>query len=121
MSEPKGFQIVLPWAGFPKPRPRVTLNGTYMPKPYTEWKEGVIDVVALSKLPVLSGPLSMMVKFYKDRVEVAMAEGAPARFGQGDIDNLSGGVMDALQDAGVFKNDIQVARLIAEIIREEKT
>ena len=116
--EPKGWTLELPWKGVPKPRPRVTVNGTYMPKEYTEWKAAVAEVVAAKRVAVLSGPLSLMVRFKKESVEVIMSEGAPPRFGQGDIDNLVGGLMDALQDAGCFKNDIQVARLQAEIVKE---
>lgn len=118
--EPRGWALTLPWKGKPKPRPRVTQGGqhTYMDKEYTDWKDDVGQLVGVSGLAVLSGPLSLVVKFYKDRVEVMMSEGAPARHGQGDIDNLLGGLMDALQDAGCFKNDIQVARVQAEIIKE---
>jgi len=89
-----------------------------MPKEYTEWKDAVAEVVAAERVPALSGPLSLLLTFKKGSVEVTMAEGAPPRFGQGDIDNLIGGVMDALQDAGCFKNDIQIARVIAQIEKE---
>lgn len=117
---PKGWSLSLPWKAKPKPRPRVTQDGqhTYMDKEYVEWKEAVGEVVVAQRLPVLSGPLSLVVKFYSDRVELMLSEGAPPRFGQGDIDNLLGGLMDALQEAGVYKNDIQIARIQAEIVKE---
>ena len=120
--EPRGWQLSLPWKGKPKPRPRVTQGGqhTYMDKDYVEWKENVGEVVAAAGVGVLSGPLSLMVKFYKDRVELMLSEGAPPRHGQGDIDNLLGGLMDALQDAGCYKNAIQIARIQAEIVKESE-
>ena len=35
------------------------------------------------------------------------------RFGQSDIDNLAGGVLDALQDGGLIMNDNKVVELHA--------
>ena len=119
-GQPKGWSLILPWEGKPKARPRVTENGTYMPKEYVEWKEAIAEYVRLQNLPTLVGPLSLLSKFYKDRIEVMVSEGAPPRYGQADVDNLSGGLMDALEDAGCYKNDIQIAQLSAQIIKEMK-
>ena len=34
-----------------------------------------------------------------------------------DVDNAAGAVMDALQDAGIIKNDSQVRRLLVEVVK----
>ena len=119
-GQPKGWSLILPWGGKSKPRPRVTSRGTYNDSEYTQWKEAVAEWVVVAGVPVLSGPLSLLVKFKKESMEVMLSEGAPPRFGQSDIDNMSGGLMDALQLSGTFKNDIQIAQLSAQIIKEIK-
>ncbi len=123
MSEPRGVELVLPWGGMSKPRPRVTENGTFMPPEYVAWKGGVAQVAALQAksqgVSALQGPLSLVAKFYKNEILVVVSEGAPPRFGKSDLDNLVGGLMDALEDAGLYKNDRQIARLMAELMKEE--
>ena len=89
-----------------------------MPKEYMEWKEAISDFLRLQKLPTMTGSCSLVVKFYKDRIELMMAESDQSRFGKSDIDNLLGGLMDALEDAGIYKNDIQVQRVLVEIVKE---
>jgi len=59
----------------------------------------------------------MVIYFRKTEVEVIISEGAPQRFGKADLDNLCGGIMDAFENAGVFKDDIQISRLLAEIVK----
>lgn len=117
-KDKKGFSMTLPWKGKPKARPRVTSNGTFMPKLYTEWKEAIAEYVKLDpKSTELEGPLSLVVEFRPKEIMFLISESDTDRHGQGDIDNLLGGLMDALEDAGVYKNDSQVQRVLVEIRR----
>ena len=111
-------RFTLPWAGIPKPRPRVTANGTFMPKRYTDWKDAVAEWVALNKIPSHDGPLAINLRFSRDgvHVEIEYMPDDMKRDGvQGDIDNLAGGVYDALQDAGIIENDKQIIWAYTEI------
>ena len=95
----------------PKKRPIVTVNGTYMPREYTQWKEDAgWHMLAAAKGTKFKGRIFMGVVFDKDgfnlRIEDADDEGD--RFGQADIDNLLGAVMDAAQGCGLIRNDIDV-------------
>jgi Holliday junction resolvase RusA-like endonuclease len=123
MAKPKearvGFQLTIPIAGKVKPRPRVTKNGTFMPKPYVDWKKEVVTYLqSQPSVKTLQGPVSLLVKFLPDKIEMMIAESPVDRHGRGDIDNLLGGLMDALQDAEVYKNDSQIQRVMVEIDRE---
>jgi len=108
----KGWECTLPWPPAPKKRPRVTTNGTYMPKEYKEWKAAVAG-------DALSGPVGLVVEFHKEKI-VLMAAEAPdiTRFGQADIDNLLGGLMDAMQDSGKIQNDRQITAVQMRFAKE---
>lgn len=111
-------RFIIPWSGIPKPRPRVTENGTYMPKRYTDWKENVAEWAALAKIPKHDGPLAVNLRFNKGEVvvEIEYMPDDEVRNGvQGDIDNLAGGTYDALQDAGIIENDKQIIWAFTEI------
>jgi len=102
----------IPWPGKSKPRPRVTRRGTYNPPEYTEWKENVAIVLGAA-LPHMSGNVRLGLTFDETGIDVVIVETERERFGRNDIDNLAGGVMDALQDAGVIDNDARVVYLTA--------
>ena len=103
----------------PKARPRVTKTGhAYMPKKYAEWKSGLATIVgsrfrAEGNRP-LEGPLKLEVDITKGVWGFRLTElESKERFGRADLDNLVGGVMDMLQDAGVIKNDSQIEAIAA--------
>ena len=115
----------LPWRTIPKPRPQVTRYGTHMPKEYMEWKEMIGQFIAVSRIEsAIEGPVMCQFEFDTDTTRVAVIplelEYPRALHVKGDIDNLSGGVMDALQDGGVFTNDSQVVKLEAVITRRSE-
>jgi len=99
----------------PKKRPRVTSNGTYMPKDYVEWKQGVGYLArgALKKqrIPEFVGRVRMGVTFDKQGFLLIIEETDNNRFGNADLDNLVGAVMDACQDCQVIHNDRDVIEL----------
>ncbi len=94
----------------PKARPRVTKNGTHMPKKYMDCimtiKTYGMRACKLDKM--LTGNMGMEIVFN--------------RKGSGDLDNLAGTVMDALQGI-VYDNDSKITKLTCEKIQSkiEKT
>lgn len=118
------LNFTLPWRTIPKPRPRVTRYGTHMPKEYMEWKEMIGQFIAITDKGSIEGPVICRFEFGTDTTGVSVIpinhEYPRALHVKGDIDNLSGGVMDALQDGGVFANDSQVVKLEAVITKRSE-
>lgn len=89
-----------------------------MPKTYTAWKQEFIRLTKLRDQPPQTGRVCVFItcdieppaSCSKKEREARLREGVPA----GDIDNHSKSIIDALQEAGVFANDNQVMKLIAE-------
>lgn len=77
----------------PKARPRVTQNGVYMPPAYAEWKLLATHEFRKVFVPVIRYPVAVRV----------VLTGKHQR--GGDSDNVVGSVLDALQDAGILKQD----------------
>lgn len=112
------FRCTLPWPGKPKARPIVTKNGTHMPDDYVEWKENVAEY--LRYFPgMIEGPVMIELEFSEKKVNVSVipvvGEFQRDKHVRGDLDNLIGGVMDAMQDAGTIVNDSQVVAVRASI------
>ena len=118
--EPKGWRIDVPWKAEPKARPKFNSDTkkAYMPKPYAEWKERVAEFIGYQNLPILQGPVGLDVTFRKTGFVVVASEVQIKRFGQADLDNLLGGVMDAIQDGRGYMNDRQVAAARAQFFKE---
>ncbi len=99
----------------PKKRPRVTVNGTYMPKDYVEWKQaaGYLIRGALKKqrIPEFVGRIRMDIVFDKKGFLLVIEGTDNNRFGNADLDNLVGAVLDACQDCKVIHNDRDVIEL----------
>ena len=88
-------------------RPRFNGKRGFNTKRYADYKKSVVGSVrfAMSQAVDLAFPILGDIKLYMN-------------FTRGDrrgvdIDNLIKAIMDALQDAGVFKNDSQVTRVYA--------
>jgi Holliday junction resolvase RusA-like endonuclease len=102
----------------PSPRPRVCRFGTYMPKTYTAWKKEFIKLGKLCDQTSQQGRLSVFItcdveppiSCSKKEREARLRDGVPA----GDLDNHIKSILDAMQEAGVFANDNQVVKLVAE-------
>jgi Holliday junction resolvase RusA-like endonuclease len=87
----------IPGSVTPKARPRVTSNGTFLPKRYREWRlraegEIIMQVNQMNPLPQL--PI--------ERASVRIILRGKHR---GDGDNAIGSVCDALVGAGIFSSD----------------
>lgn len=102
--------IRIPYPAKPKARPRVTSRGTYMPKAYTEWKKAVGMIMALRMKP-LTGRVQVSMVFHSDHFTISVNKTEKERHGRADLDNLIGGVLDALVDAGVIEDDRDVVWL----------
>ena len=109
--------IRIPLRGKPKPRPRVTSHGTYMDKKYTDWKIDVAEELAVQgiKEPSIEGNLKLILRFGTDFIDIQLLKivEVRAKHVRADVDNLIGGVMDALQDAGIIVNDAQIVAVEA--------
>ena len=108
-----GKSYELPWVAMPKPRPRVTKHGTYNARPYTDWKNDIGEYLNIKYDEGVEGPVDMGLIFEPERTIVRVTPSQVKRFGRADIDNMSGGVMDAFQDAGFIDNDRNVVMLYA--------
>jgi Holliday junction resolvase RusA-like endonuclease len=106
----------IPERAQPKKRPVVTKNGTFMPKRYKEWRTRMAQYLAIGHSVPFSDEVHLTVVFNSHSTEVTVTEAdktAPKYLRQTDIDNLIGGVMDALQESGVIINDRQITRVTA--------
>jgi len=108
--------IRIPLTGKSKPRPAVSNKRAYMPKEYMEWKVAVGQALKELKVPAdeYEGAVALEVIFgrYDMWVQVVpVNDTKPKGLKRNDIDNLVGGVMDALENYGIYKNDAQVVSL----------
>jgi Holliday junction resolvase RusA-like endonuclease len=97
----------------PKPSPRSggRFKRRFMPKDYMAWKKQFGMLVPWQAKKSFNGALGLWVVFIYARPKSHKpgSDMVPV----GDVDNLSKGVMDALQDCGVIENDRQVTYLTA--------
>jgi len=108
-------QFTVPMPAKSKARPRKGANGRmHMPTDYSQWKR---DFAWAAKTAMrgkrFENEVDVIMSFRKDSVNITIMESERPRFGQSDIDNLAGGVMDALQDGGLIVNDSKVVDLHA--------
>ena len=103
------------------PRPRAAyINGrvrSYMPKKYQKWKSAAaFEFKRQSEQDQFDGPVKIKITFiYKRPKNLLRKIDPPHRLPKAtlpDIDNLAKSCLDALQDAGVLKNDSKVVSLI---------
>ena len=112
--------VRLPMRGMPKKRPQVTKNGTFMPKKYTDWKHEVSDALVDQGIfsPYFQEPMSLKAVFGEDYIEFQlfpMPGHHRAKHVTADIDNLAGGLMDALEQGQVIENDKLIIVLDARV------
>ena len=110
--------------GLPKPqaRPRAVSRGKFVKvySPSTEWKEAV-KYAATKQETITAEAIEVSLEFYFDRPKSHYGTGKNAdklkasapRFHtkKPDVDNLAKAVLDACQDAGLFKDDSAVITL----------
>ena len=98
--------------GLPKaaPRPRVTRNGTFMPKTDKDWRQAV-QVAARPHRPSepIATATAVDVEFFL--LPTKKADPAAGAIGKPDLDNLAKSVLDALTADGWFSDDCVVVDL----------
>ena len=109
-------ELVIPGRTIPKARPRFDPRSgrAYTDKRYADWLEMASATVAYTlRKPMLEGPLMVRVAFSPAGAEVAVMGCSPPAYKgrRGDIDNMAGSIMDALQQGGAIVNDRDVVRL----------
>jgi Holliday junction resolvase RusA-like endonuclease len=98
----------------PKARPRVTYNGTFNPENYVINQDELVFDLKCQKLQMnlttIINPIEITINFI----------GKHSR--KGDIDNLSGSILDAMVKAEIIKNDnlMIVKKLTSELIYDKK-
>ncbi len=96
------------------PRPRVTRNGTYNPKGYTDYKKA-ISIISKTKFEVKETALKMKIEFFfkvpKSWSKVKK-ENIPHHTSKPDVDNLVKSIKDALNGVA-YKDDSQVISVFA--------
>ena len=126
--DPKNLEnmIRIPFRGKPKPRPRVDRKATHNPTEYTEWKQDVVDFLARQALAraetPIDFPVQLRVSFTSDSIYFQLYELESVKrpkHVRADLDNLVGGLMDALQEAGVVVDDRWILDL--EVADSEET
>jgi Holliday junction resolvase RusA-like endonuclease len=114
-------ELIIPGRVVPKARPRFNRNtgNAYTEPKYRAWLDMAAEVVALTlRKPMMEGPMLLRCAFTPAGVEVAIMDTSPVEWkGQrGDLDNLTGSVMDALQQGAAIKNDRHIVRLETWIV-----
>lgn len=91
------INFTLEGAIVPKARPRVTDRGTFMPAKYRDWKEEAIaDLICQSRQKLSVFPI--------DSCGIIInLLGKHSR--SGDLDNVSGAILDALVQSGILRDD----------------
>lgn len=110
--------IRIPIRGKPKPRPRFdpVRRRTYMPDDYTSWRDQTVAFLRRAwpaQTDPIDGPLRLVAHFQSDGIDLQLypVDGSRPTGVRADMDNLVGGLMDALQEAGVIANDNQILEL----------
>jgi len=96
------------------PRPRVTRNGTYNPKAYTDYKK-IIALVSRAKFKKSEIAVSMHLDFFfkipKSWSKAKKAD-IPYHTSKPDVDNLIKSIKDALNGVA-YRDDSQVVQVFA--------
>lgn len=113
-----GRELYIPGPVVPKARPRFNSNTgrAYHAPRYRDWLDMATDTVAIMHRGApLEGPTLIRVAFTPAGADIAYMPCSPVQYKgrRGDIDNMAGSCLDALQKGGAIANDCQVVKLEA--------
>ena len=99
---PRSISFTFPGEPVPAPRPRFAQRGTYMPEPYTAYKEALAWMLKaeMGRRKPMYGAISITLDFYRKNHRRV------------DLDNLVKTVMDAGNGVG-WLDDAQIVELHA--------
>jgi Holliday junction resolvase RusA-like endonuclease len=95
------------------PRPRLGKNGAYNESWYTQYKKDIVILIKQAKIPkgdysqlyaIFGMPYPQVVKG-GNKMKI---EGLPHRIHSGDTDNITKGLKDAIQNAGLVEDDCSI-------------
>jgi|ETNvirnome_2_130_1030620.scaffolds.fasta_scaffold06330_4 Holliday junction resolvase RusA-like endonuclease len=107
------IEILLKGRACPRPR-RSRGGGVFMPKPYKDWKKQVVELLqnATDVRDIELCEVKMLFLFAKPK-RLKKTLGRVPRGTKPDTDNLAKGLLDALQDSGIIKDDKLVYKMTA--------
>jgi Holliday junction resolvase RusA-like endonuclease len=104
------IELILHGEIVPKARPRVTVNGTYLPGKYRLWKQSaIIDLKRQYRGDTIRSPVAMHLTL----------QGKHHR--RSDLSNIFGAVEDAIVQAGILADDnmTNIVELTARILYQK--
>ena len=111
-------ELTIPGGVVPKARPRFNskTGRAYTDPRYRAWLDMASETVAWTlRKPMMDGPVIVRLAFAPTGVDVAVMDASPVSYAgrRGDVDNMAGSCLDALQFGGAITNDHNVVRLEA--------
>lgn len=109
-------ELIIPGRIIPKARPRfnTTTRRAYHNSRYANWLDMATQTVALThRGDPIQGPTLIRIALTPAGADIAYMTCSPVQYKgrRGDIDNMAGSCLDALQKGGAIENDSQVVRL----------
>ena len=124
MENGETWEGFVPLRGKPKARPQVTSHGTFMPRPYREWRQDFGQLLMLQHPRIYrEQPIGLEVEFGSDEVRIKtypLFEAIRPKHVRADVDNLIGGVMEVLEDIHVVENDKQIYVVKASVLKPRR-
>ena len=104
----------------PTPRPKVKrAGGVYYPSNYLQYKKRLVEMLVQAHhkqifseelSPIHSVELTFFFRYPKSTAKKRLVDLQPC-FTKADVDNLAKGVLDAMEQAGIIKNDREIVHL----------
>jgi len=124
MENGETWEGYVPLRGKPKARPQVTSHGTFMPRPYREWRKDFGNLLLLQRpKKYMEQPIGVELEFGTDEVRIKtypLFEAIRPTHVRADIDNLIGGVLEVFEDVHVVENDKQIYVVQASVLKPRR-
>ena len=107
---------LIPICPRPTPRPRFGKHGAYNEPKYTSYKNSLVNYLSLLKIPTLDYDYvhaQFYIPYPKNTPKKNLIDKHPLR-SKFDCDNVIKGLLDALEQSKILKNDRQLSGLYIE-------